>query len=107
MGLGSKAAARVLRLQRARRMPAAGRGQAETAAVCGFYDQAHLSGEFKAMTGCTPGEFAAARQLPPRCSCRRRTGSGARRRGWCWRPHVAGVRAVRFFQDRRAPIRAG
>lgn len=43
----------------------------------------------------------------PRCSCRRRTGSGARRRAWCWRPHVAGVRAVRFFQDRRAPVRAG
>ncbi|WP_411148482.1 helix-turn-helix domain-containing protein [Streptomyces sp. A30] len=64
IGLGPKAAARVLRLQRARRLLAAGRGQAETAAVCGFYDQAHLSGEFKAMTGCTPREFTAARQVP-------------------------------------------
>jgi AraC-like DNA-binding protein len=64
IGLGPKAAARVLRLQRARRLLAAGRGQAETAAVCGFYDQAHLSGEFKAMTGCTPREFTAARQMP-------------------------------------------
>ena len=64
IGLGPKAAARVLRLQRARRLLAAGRGQAETAAVCGFYDQAHLSGEFKAMTGCTPREFTAARRLP-------------------------------------------
>lgn len=64
IGLGPKAAARVLRLQRARRLLAAGRGQAETAASCGFYDQAHLSGEFKAMTGCTPREFTAARQLP-------------------------------------------
>ncbi len=63
IGLGPKAAARVLRLQRARRLLAAGHGQAETAAVCGFYDQAHLSGEFKAMTGCTPGEFTAARHL--------------------------------------------
>ena len=54
IGLGPKAAARVLRLQRARRLLASGRGQAETAAMCGFYDQAHLSGEFKAMTGCTP-----------------------------------------------------
>jgi len=61
IGLGPKAAARVLRLQRARRLLAAGRGQAETAALCGFYDQAHLSGEFKAMTGCTPREFTLAR----------------------------------------------
>ncbi|MCX4762280.1 helix-turn-helix domain-containing protein [Streptomyces sp. NBC_01275] len=64
IGLGPKAAARVLRLQRARRLLAAGRGAAETAALCGFYDQAHLSGEFKTMTGCTPREFAAARRRP-------------------------------------------
>ncbi|WP_433450513.1 helix-turn-helix domain-containing protein [Streptomyces sp. CA-142005] len=64
IGLPPKAAARVLRLQRARRLLAAGHGQAETAAVCGYYDQAHFSGEFKAMTGCTPGEFLAARRLP-------------------------------------------
>ncbi|MGW2698716.1 helix-turn-helix domain-containing protein [Streptomyces sp. NPDC001340] len=64
IGLGPKAAARVLRLQWAKRLLAAGRGPAETAALCGFYDQAHLSGEFKAMTGCTPGEFLAARRLP-------------------------------------------
>ncbi|WP_460065859.1 helix-turn-helix domain-containing protein [Streptomyces sp. YKOK-I1] len=64
IGLGPKAAARVLRLQRARRLLAAGRSAAETAAQCGFYDQAHLSGEFKAMTGCTPREFAQARRSP-------------------------------------------
>ncbi|WP_371674531.1 helix-turn-helix domain-containing protein [Streptomyces sp. NBC_00289] len=63
IGLGPKAAARVLRLQRARRLLADGRGQAETAAACGFYDQAHLSGEFRAMTGCTPREFTAAHRL--------------------------------------------
>lgn len=63
IGLGPKAAARVLRLQRARRPLVTGRGQAETAAACGFYDQAHLSGEFKAMTGCTPREFTTARRL--------------------------------------------
>jgi hypothetical protein len=51
----------VLRLQRARRLLVAGHSQAETAAACGFYDQAHLSGEFRAMTGCTPAEFTAAR----------------------------------------------
>lgn len=64
IGLGPKAAARVLRLQRARRLLAEGRSAAETAALCGFYDQAHLSGEFKAMTGCTPRQFAQARRLP-------------------------------------------
>jgi len=64
IGLGPKAAARVLRLQRARRLLAAGQGPAETAALCGFYDQAHLSAEFKAMTGCTPREFTRARRLP-------------------------------------------
>ncbi|MEV0318960.1 helix-turn-helix domain-containing protein [Streptomyces sp. NPDC050658] len=62
IGIGPKAAGRVLRLQRARRLLAAGRTQAETAAVCGYYDQSHLSGEFKAMTGCTPREFAAVRR---------------------------------------------
>ena len=65
IGLGPKVAARVLRLQRARRLLAEGRGQAETAAICGFYDQAHLSGEFRAMTGCTPREFTMARVIPP------------------------------------------
>ncbi|MER5430629.1 helix-turn-helix domain-containing protein [Streptomyces sp. NPDC002588] len=64
IGLGPKAAARVLRLQRARRLLARGQTAAETAALCGFYDQAHLSGEFKAMTGCTPKEFSQARQAP-------------------------------------------
>ncbi|WP_338696660.1 helix-turn-helix domain-containing protein [Streptomyces sp. Q6] len=61
IGLSPKSAARVLRLQRARRLLCAGSTQAETAAACGYYDQAHLSGEFKAMTGCTPREFALAR----------------------------------------------
>ncbi|MGW6269778.1 helix-turn-helix domain-containing protein [Streptomyces sp. NPDC055060] len=64
IGIGPKAAGRVLRLQRARRMLVAGHTQAETAAACGYYDQAHLSGEFKAMTGCTPREFAAVRRTP-------------------------------------------
>ncbi|EPH44800.1 helix-turn-helix domain-containing protein [Streptomyces aurantiacus] len=64
IGLGPKAAGRILRLQRARRLLAAGRSQAETAALCGFYDQAHLSGEFKAMTGCTPRQFAHASGTP-------------------------------------------
>ncbi|MFF0743032.1 helix-turn-helix transcriptional regulator [Streptomyces sp. NPDC004111] len=63
IGLRPKAAARVLRLQRARRMLAAGHPAARTAAHCGFYDQAHLSGEFRALTGCTPGGFEELRRL--------------------------------------------
>ncbi|MFI7316024.1 helix-turn-helix domain-containing protein [Streptomyces venezuelae] len=65
IGIGPKAAGRVIRLQRARALLAAGHGQAETAALCGYYDQAHLSGEFRAMTGCTPGQFTAARRAVP------------------------------------------
>ncbi|NBE53933.1 helix-turn-helix transcriptional regulator [Streptomyces boluensis] len=61
IGLSPKAAARVLRTQRARRLLLAGYSQAQTAAACGFYDQSHLSGDFRALTGCTPGEFTAAR----------------------------------------------
>ncbi|ASY34866.1 helix-turn-helix domain-containing protein [Streptomyces sp. CLI2509] len=61
IGLTPKAAARVVRLQRAVRLLTSGLSQAETAALCGFYDQAHLSGEFRAMTGRTPGAFTAAR----------------------------------------------
>lgn len=61
IGLPPKAAARVLRLQRVSRLLTSGLGQAETAALCGFYDQSHLSTEFHAMTGRTPGEFVLAR----------------------------------------------
>ncbi|MFJ4717067.1 helix-turn-helix domain-containing protein [Streptomyces sp. NPDC088785] len=64
IGLSPKAAARVLRLQRARRLLCAGSSQVETAAACGYYDQAHLSGEFRAMTGCTPRAFFLARGVP-------------------------------------------
>ncbi|WP_229880599.1 AraC family transcriptional regulator [Streptomyces alanosinicus] len=59
IGLPPKAAARVLPVQRARRLLTAGHGQAETAALCGYYDQAHFSGELRTMTGCSPGEFLA------------------------------------------------
>jgi len=60
IGLPPKAAARVLRLQRARRLLAEGCGQAETAAACGFYDQAHLTRHFARTLGVTPARFARA-----------------------------------------------
>jgi AraC-like DNA-binding protein len=61
IGLRPKAAARVIRLQRALKLLDAGQPSAQVAGVCGFYDQAHFSGEFKAMTGRTPSEFIAER----------------------------------------------
>ncbi|MFI1655549.1 helix-turn-helix domain-containing protein [Streptomyces sp. NPDC020472] len=61
IGLGPKRLARILRLNRAIRLLRAGGRPAETAARCGYYDQAHLGVEFKAMTGMPPGRFLADR----------------------------------------------
>ncbi|MGK4578965.1 helix-turn-helix domain-containing protein [Kitasatospora sp. HPMI-4] len=61
IGQRPKAAARVLRIQRARRLLVSGERASMVAARCGFYDQAHLCGEFKTMTGCTPRTFTAER----------------------------------------------
>ncbi|MFE7558286.1 helix-turn-helix domain-containing protein [Kitasatospora sp. NPDC057500] len=58
VGLAPKQAAQVVRLQRALSHHQSGAGGfAETAAVSGFYDQAHLSNTFRATTGCSPAEF--------------------------------------------------
>jgi AraC-like DNA-binding protein len=63
IGLGPKAAARVVRFDRARRMlqreAAGGRrpNLAALAATCGYYDQAHLAGEFGAFAGCSPSRW--------------------------------------------------
>ncbi|WP_239074217.1 helix-turn-helix transcriptional regulator [Streptomyces sp. SID10853] len=61
IGQCPKAAARVLRMQRARRQLALGRPSGAVAAACGFYDQAHLCREFKAMTGLTATAFIGGR----------------------------------------------
>lgn len=64
-GLTPKAAARVARFDRARRtlqrraqlgQPAA---LAELATACGYYDQAHLAREFRALAGCAPSAWLA------------------------------------------------
>ena len=65
-GLTPKAAARVIRFDRARRLMLRG-GQdrpgglvlADLAAECGFYDQAHLDREFRALAGCSPSRWLA------------------------------------------------
>jgi len=61
-GLSPKVMARVLRFHRAvdlmtRDLPS----WVDIALACGYYDQAHLNREFKAMSGCTPTELHAER----------------------------------------------
>jgi AraC-like DNA-binding protein len=59
IGLSPKAAARILRFERARRI--AERSQspdwARIAVECGYYDQSHLINEFRAVTDRTPATF--------------------------------------------------
>ena len=64
-GLTPKAAARVTRFDRARRLlqRQAATGEAThlagLAAQCGYYDQAHLAREFRALAGCAPSAWLA------------------------------------------------
>ena len=64
-GLTPKAAARVIRFDRTRRLlqrqAAAGTlgPLADVAAECGYYDQAHLAREFSELAGCPPSTWLA------------------------------------------------
>ena len=65
IGLTPKAAARVIRFNRARhllgaRARAGGAYRlADLAAACGYFDQAHLAREFNALAGCPPSQWLA------------------------------------------------
>lgn len=59
IGLTPKQAARVVRFERAADLLKAGRGLAETAAVCGYSDQPHLTGEWRTLAGCAPSTWLA------------------------------------------------
>ena len=68
IGLTPKAAARVVRFDRARKLlvrkltgATAGGGYllADLAADCGYFDQAHLAREFRALAGCPPSQWLA------------------------------------------------
>jgi AraC-like DNA-binding protein len=56
-GLSPKQLARVVRLQQARSLVLAGRPLGEVAVSAGYADQAHLTREWRALAGCTPGEW--------------------------------------------------
>lgn len=66
LGLSPRSVGRLARLQallralRHERRPA----WADLAVARGFYDQAHLANEFRALAGMTPGEFVARRVSP-------------------------------------------
>jgi AraC-like DNA-binding protein len=63
LGLAPKEAARVFRFDHAKRRigRAAGAGGtlADLAVECGYYDQAHLAREFRALAGCPPSQWLA------------------------------------------------
>ncbi|MFF7988885.1 helix-turn-helix domain-containing protein [Kitasatospora xanthocidica] len=62
-GLTPKAAARVIRFDRARHLLAATAAPprlAELAVRCGYFDQAHLAREFRALAGAAPSAWLAA-----------------------------------------------
>ena len=73
IGLTPKAAARVIRFDRARRMIPATDG-AVVAAVCGYADQPHLVRDFVEFTGLTP--TCLARRRGRKSSSRRRRLAG-------------------------------
>ncbi|AYG84652.1 HTH-type transcriptional activator RhaR [Streptomyces hundungensis] len=61
VGLTPKTAARVLRFRRATELLAGGTvSLAGLSAACGYYDQGHLSREFQALAGITPGRMTTA-----------------------------------------------
>ncbi len=65
LGVTPKMAARIVRFGQARRYLRTGRtgSLAETAVLCGYFDQAHLTNDWKQLGGCTPGEWMS-QELP-------------------------------------------
>src|SRR6185503_9383167 len=59
VGLAPKVFARIVRFQHALRRARGGEGWARVAPAAGYHDQAHLSKECVALSGCTPGELVA------------------------------------------------
>lgn len=66
LGLSPKAAARVLRFERAlsHLERSDTRRLADVAVACGYVDQAHLTREWRALAGLPPAAWLAAQELP-------------------------------------------
>jgi AraC-like DNA-binding protein len=69
-GLRLKEAARVIRFDRARRLLSPGAPLSGVAIDSGYYDQAHLTREFRTLAGCSPSrwlaeEFTFVQDQPP------------------------------------------
>jgi AraC-like DNA-binding protein len=60
VGLSPKTVARLLRLERATELAAAGVEWAQVAYACGYYDQSHLVNEFRQITGVSPTQYLPA-----------------------------------------------
>jgi AraC-like DNA-binding protein len=64
LGVSPKQSLTLARFLRACRLIRTGsRSLADVAQVCGYYDQAHLNGDFKALSGMTPRQFATAQAV--------------------------------------------
>jgi AraC-like DNA-binding protein len=65
-GLTPKSVARVVRFERSRRLlqHRAPPPLATVAAVCGYYDQAHLTRDWNDLAGCPPSAWLATEDLP-------------------------------------------
>jgi transcriptional regulator GlxA family with amidase domain len=62
IGVGPKEFARSVRLRRAMRLAETSRDWGRIATDVGYYDQAHLIGEFRDLVGLTPVELVKRRQ---------------------------------------------
>jgi len=67
VGLSPKHFARITRLRRVLALAGA-RGWAQVAGDTGYFDQAHMITDFRALMGVSPGAFSAGR-LPPASPC--------------------------------------
>ncbi|MFK0259257.1 helix-turn-helix domain-containing protein [Streptomyces sp. NPDC090445] len=76
IGLPPQSVSRILRFQRALTLPSdAGRSLADRAALCGYFDQAHMNRDFRALAGLTPAQL---RSLAERASAGGRDPAGGR-----------------------------
>lgn len=63
VGTSPKHFCRVIRLQRASGLLAAGHGQADVAAAAGYFDEPHLLREFRTLAGAVPRALAVERSV--------------------------------------------